>query len=302
MPNQNILGATLSGCDCSGCVAERARWADEREDDTDTDDYDDGCGDCGYMDCDECNPSTDIIHYHDYRPDPIFHGDGPLYLGMELEVEAARYTRADDAEYLQSAMGELVYLKEDGSIDYGFEIVTHPMSYSWAMENFPWEVLSALKSRGCSVNRRVGIHVHVSRAAFGGESHMYRWMKFVYRNAPQVRRLARRNSTEWASFDPYYRAQVKDYVKGGKGDRYQAINPNNTDTLEVRVFASSLKPNEVKAALAFVAATVEYTRGLDSQKIIQGRGWAWDAFVEWLRVHDEYAPLLTELEALECVS
>jgi len=291
---------TVAECDCDSCIRDRER---DMDDDLDyDDDPDDGCGDCGYDDCESCNPPSELIHYHDYRPDPIFHGDGPMFLGMELEVEAARYTRAEDAEFLQAEMGDLVYLKEDGSIDYGFEIVTHPMSYSWAMEHFPWEVLAALKRRGCSVNRRVGIHVHVSRAAFSGVPHMYRWMKFVYRNAPQVRRLARRNSTEWASFDPYYRAQVKDYVKGGRGDRYQAINPNNADTLEVRVFASSLKANEVRAALAFVAATVEYTRDLDSQKIIKARGWAWDAFVEWLRVHDEYAPLLAELEALECVS
>jgi hypothetical protein len=99
---------------------------------------------------------------------------------------------------------------------------------------------------------------------------------------------------------------VKRYMKGHRDSyydtRYQAINPTNRDTLEVRVFASSLEPREVKAALAFVASTVEYTRGLDASQILHNGGWAWSSYVEWLRSHDEYRPILDELEALSCVS
>jgi hypothetical protein len=84
--------------------------------------------------------------------------------------------------------------------------------------------------------------------------------------------------------------------------RYQAVNPLNSETLEIRVFASSLRPSEVRAALAFAAATVEYTRDLDANKIIGSNGWGWSTFVGWLRQHDEYRPLLDELETLLCVS
>lgn len=303
-------------CNCASCRRSRAVWGpaliddDIDTDDDDVDEYDD--------DGDNDGPTESVIRYHDYRPTPIFNGVGPVYLGMELEVEAAieagyqsdprgrerwvEGSRYADAQFTQKRMGGLVYIKDDSSIRNGFEIVTHPMSYPWAMERFPWEVLTALRERGLSVHEDVGIHVHVSRKAFGSECHLYRWMKFVYRNARQVQRLARRRNDEWCSFDAQYRAEVKHYMKGGGGDRYQAINPNNSATLEVRVFASSLEPDEVKAALAFVASTVEYTRDLDSNKIIRERGWAWSTFVDWLRDHNEYAPLLGQLEALECVS
>lgn len=170
---------------------------------------------------------------------------------------------------------------------------------------------------GCWTDENVGLHVHVSRAAFSSECHLYRWMKFVHRNAEQVMALARRRHSRWAPFESHHRAAAKYYIKGpergyagytpdGRSyvdwDRYQAINPVNRDTLEVRVFASSLDPSEVQAALAFVAASVEYTRDLDANKIIKSRGWAWSSFVEWLRSHDEYRVLLGQLEALSCVS
>ncbi|HSJ75495.1 MAG TPA: hypothetical protein VK899_04835, partial [Gemmatimonadales bacterium] len=85
-------------------------------------------------------------------------------------------------------------------------------------------------------------------------------------------------------------------------NRYQAINPVNDQTLEVRVFASSLRPREVKAALAFVASTVEYTRDLDANKILTERGWAWSSYVDWTRERPQYRPITEELEALSCVS
>lgn len=298
------------------------------DDDLDEDDEDD-------------RPSYDrerVIQYHGYRPEPLrFHGEGPVYLGMELEVHvslAERYYRPGDryfrdydsameryARKVQTDLGDVVYLQEDGSVSDGFEITSHPMSYAWAMESFPWEALRTMASDGCWTDRHVGLHVHVSRAAFKSECHLYRWMKFVHRNAEQVMTLARRRDSRWAPFRPEHRMAAKHYIKGpSRGpagyqydhrtgresyvdwDRYQAINPVNSDTLEVRVFASSLDPSEVQAALAFVAGSVEYTRDLDASKIIKERGWAWSTFVEWLRSRDEYRVLLEVLGALSCVS
>lgn len=36
----------------------------------------------------------------------------------------------------------------DSSIGNGFEIVTHPMSYQWAMATFPWPMLTRLAGAG----------------------------------------------------------------------------------------------------------------------------------------------------------
>jgi hypothetical protein len=267
----------------------------------------DSCGngccdpDCN---CDSCRPGRfgGLVEDYDYKPSPVFNGTGPLYLGAEIELDTPYGREGECAQLAGEALGSLGYLKADSSIE-GFEIVTHPMSYEWAMANFPWAMLTELQDAGCSAGAGAGtgIHVHVSRAGFDSPCHAYRWMKFVYRNQRQVITLARRSSPEWAAFTDDDRRAVKDYAKGGCGSRYQAINPNNTATFELRVFAGSLDPGQVQAALAFAAASVEYTRDLSVAAIAHHAGWGWRSFVAWLADRPVYQPLTAQLEALQCV-
>ena len=220
------------------------------------------CCDPDDCDCDDCRDDDSrggLVHDYEYKPWPVFHGTGPLFLGPEIEIETPHSGDWECAEMADSHLGSLGYLKNDSSINSGFEIVTHPMSYQWAMDNFPWQMLTELRRRGCHASEATGIHVHVSRAGFAGASHTYRWMKFIYRNERQVTTLARRSSPEYAAFTDDDRRAVKDYAKGAVGQRCRAINTGNDDTFELRIFASSLDPDEVKAALGFAAASVEYT-------------------------------------------
>ena len=121
-----------------------------------------------------------------------------------------------------------------------------------------------------------------------------------YRNQDEVTTLARRESNVWAAFHASDRQRVKDYAKGGMGSRYRAINTQNTTTFELRIFASSLQPQEVQAALALAAASVEYTRDLTVRDIVRSDGWGWSSFVAWARQHPAYRPLVAEMEALQC--
>jgi hypothetical protein len=288
---------------CLSCQ-RHSYWQCEQCDGWNRDGDDCGNGCCtDACECGDCRPDEGfggLVHYAGYRPEPVFHGTGPLFLGPEIEIETPYYRGTECAELAASHLGELGYLKEDGSIDDGFEIVTHPMSYEWAITHFPWQMLTQLDSTGCAATPNTGIHVHVSRAGFAGPCHTYRWMKFIYRNEPQVTALARRSSPGYAAFTDDDRRAVKRYAKGGSGDRYRAINTQNTDTFELRIFASSLNPREVQAALGFAAASVEYTRDLTVRQITGG-GWTWAAFVGWLGERPAYAPLLQELEARQCV-
>src|SRR5882757_7083380 len=74
-----------------------------------------------------------------------------------------------------------------------------------------------------------GLHVHVSRAGFDSACHVFKWMKFIYRNRERVTRLARRSSTQWAAFTDEDRRAVKHFAKGVQGERYRAINTGNDD-------------------------------------------------------------------------
>ncbi|MGH3630679.1 MAG: hypothetical protein ACRDR6_15405 [Pseudonocardiaceae bacterium] len=267
------------------------------------------CGSCaddlddGVCHCPRCEGYRDdtggLINSYAYKPRPVFHGEGPMFLGLELEIES-HGDRGEDARTAADCLGGLGYLKSDGSIDYGFEIVTHPMSYPWAMERFPWRMLDQLKANGAGGDH-AGLHVHISRAAFTSACHTYRWIKFLYRNADRVKTVARRTSDEWAAFQDTDRKRAKDYAKGARdGYRYRAINTQNQHTFELRVFAASLERQEVQAALGLAAASVDYTRDLTVADIARRGGWDWSAFTHWLAERDEYAPLRAELEHLAC--
>ncbi len=254
-----------------------------------------------------------LINGYSFRPRPSFYGTGPLFLGAELEVATPSAHKYGLAELAVRWASPLAYLKEDSSIGGGFEIVTHPMTYQYAMDAFPWRMLTELEEAGASAPSTTGIHVHVSRAGFNGVGHTYRWMKFMYRNQREVRALARRSSNQYAPFTREGRRYVKDHAKGpvrrnayGETDqpdigRYQAINVLNEATLEVRVFAGSLKPVQVQAALGLVAASVEYTRTLSTQEILRDGGWEFNRFAKWASDRPEYAPLNAEIGDRVCV-
>lgn len=270
------------------------------------------------------------IHFYSYRPSLVFNGafrgSRTPFFGMEIEVTAgSEYGRSNErfllAGDVEQAFGDLVYLKEDSSINHGFEIVTHPFTYAWAMENIGWDKWAALAEAGLGADDSTGIHVHVSRKGFAGASHTYRWLQFFYRNAEQVMQVARRRHSHFARFNDEQRPAHKFVAKGEppqcgrciscrrnygycdsmRFDRYSAINLSNPDTFEVRVFASTVNAQEIQAALGLVAASIEYTRGIRSNDILTGNAWSWTAFAAWVAKRPEYAPLAKEIEKL-CVS
>jgi hypothetical protein len=259
-------------------------------------------------------------------------GDGPSYYGMEIEIKC-RNTQV--MNHALATIGRLGHLKNDSSIGGGFELVTHPMAYAWAMERFPWSLLPELAEMGCTIDPSVnGIHVHVNRDGFTSSAHMLRWLKFIYRNSSQVTRIARRETTRYGSFSDtvqaaHYahimaekaRARLKEaearfaaeplyenelaYAEANRdlqalisGDRtrtsrYQAINTRGPDTLEMRMFASTLAVMEAQAVLQMAAASVEYTRGIRAAEVCKG-AWGWVAFSAWLRENEATYPALLQ--------
>ncbi|WP_327139068.1 amidoligase family protein [Nocardia sp. NBC_01327] len=268
------------------------------------------CADCGtllpeHTDCDSCDSGGRVWNYN-YKPDPRFFGHGPVFLGLELEIVVPSHNYQACASTVSDHVRDLAYLKYDSSIEpLGFELVTHPMDYRFAMEQFPWHLLERLRNLGCRSDQNVGIHVHVSRDGFDSAAHIYRWAKLIYRNETQTVALARRRST-YAEFSTTARERVKHTAKNDMHryglNRYQAINPHPRHSLELRIFAGSLDLQHVQAALAFAAATVEYTRTLTSTDVIRQHGWDWDQFTAWVTQREQYAPLAAEMEALACAS
>lgn len=266
-----------------------SRYDDDNDYDSSEDSRDDGYG--------------TLLNYS-YTPYFKFHGDKPPYYGMEIEVTTDHTRRLVDT--VRDYAGDLIYCKEDGSVD-GAELVTHPMSYEWAMGNFPWELLPALKDTcdATIIPSDNGIHIHVGRNGFTDPAHMFRWMKLWYRNPQDMQRIGRRISSHWGAFRIDERTGQAMHVKRDKPSynrdedttrnaRYAAINTVNRDTLEVRIFASTLRPRRAQAALQLVAGSVEYTRQLTAADVTQRRGWDWSAFIAWAGKTEQYPALIAE--------
>jgi hypothetical protein len=257
------------------------------------------CNDCGSQcwdgdghECSDEYEDSSVIHNYSYRPSPYFFGKGQYYLGFELEVESRDESRFAGAEIAQNELGAHAYMKDDGSLNDGFEVVTHPHTLEAYQSEFNWEFIPKLKRQGFrSWNTETcGLHVHVSRTAFGtGEppwgrsdrealilkrqAHELRFMKLIYDNQRQVERIAGRAGNHYATFQD--KGKLVEKVKYGSqsNGRYSAINTENDATLEVRVFKGSLRKERVLSALEFVAASVEYTRNLKVTSKNQALSW-----------------------------
>ena len=282
---------------CENC-RESATWCENCECYWDNDSR--GCG------------CTRAIHDYSYKPDPKFwladgsrasweNLNGHVFMGFELEVESngGQYERGAEFMVENSNNESLWYLKHDGSLNYGFEIVSHPMELEYH-QSIGYDLLKELAQKGFSGFRTdtCGLHVHVSRAGFSGRAHILRFAYFAARNSEQMIRLAGRNSERWANFSEL-RDQSTSVMKRANrwgqtgGNRYNAINFNNHDTLELRFFKSSLRPQRLLSALELTDAMVEYTRSLTVPECIDG-GLDWQHFTRWLVVRETEYPNLLE--------
>lgn len=282
------------------------------------------CEDCasalGIYYCDECDEnhsevchyaSSRLIHDYSYKPDPEFKWvesvDGDLtrrpsrerkvFMGFELEVEANDANRDHGAEEVLSQLGEdYVYLKSDSSINYGFEIVSHPATLAYH------------KTRQFSVLREIaenygfsswqagtcGIHVHISRTAFDNPSHIWKFTHLIVDNKAQMVKLAGRNSDRWATFEGV-RGDIKEKANGSRYvNRYEAVNFQNTHTLELRFFKGSLLPARLFMALELTDAMAEYTRTLTANDVIHG-GLQFANFALWVAPQERYSNLTSYL-------
>jgi hypothetical protein len=296
---------------CEYCTESRASYCDD-------------CDEYYAEGCEECLNSRDI-HDYQYRPDPIFRSvegeNTKLYFGIEIETEVSRVGRDITAcsEYAAQILEhehDLAYLKHDGSLNNGFEIVTHPASHAYyKQEDNPlWEVLETLRSQPYAMKSwdtgTCGLHIHISRAGFSSGSHQHRFLQLVYNNQEFYSTLAGRESSHWAKFDDIVRSERQIDENGmwsykqrrsykhklarhndNCSDRYSAVNTLNRHTLEMRIFRGTINGFTVKAALDLAHASVEYTRELRVPDVWASALMA-ENFMEYIKMNAELYPEL----------
>jgi hypothetical protein len=290
------------------------------------------CDSCDEWNSDGCDSCSDedgmrIIHDYSYRPDAIFHSvnkNERLFFGLEIEVEAGHNLREASNYAHQLEALDLAYLKHDGSLNQGFEIVTHPMSHDFFKNEAQelWTVIEQLRSNSAYRVRSwdtktCGLHIHISRTGFSGGAHQHRFLNLVYSNPDFYSTLAGRTSDQWAKFTDIIQREYKRDANGERvwsedtgyvitdkrtfmhklstdrnSDRYSAVNTNNRDTLEMRIFRGSVNGDTIKAQIDLAHASVEYTRTLTVQDVREGALSA-DNFMWYVFQNEALYPELT---------
>lgn len=247
----------------------------------------------GYSYCRECydEERDKCYHIHDYsyKPEPIFYGDSKRYFGVELEIDGA----GKDDEYAEELLDianmreDHIYIKTDGSLDDGMEIVTHPMSLAYH-KDFCWEdimhhaVRLGYRSHQTST---CGLHIHVNRDSLEinreeQDEVISRILYFVEHHWNEMLKFSRRSEyamNRWAARYGYENSPkaIMDKAKKNYG-RYVAVNLCNYHTIEFRLFRGTLKYNTLIATLELVNKICEIAVLMDDDEISKI---SWSEFV-----------------------
>ncbi len=240
--------------------------------------------------CQSCARSNggNAINDYSYKPSPKYqHFDqttnqavfsrqpgNRLYLGFELEVESPREYAGEVAQTLIDNFDDnedVFYCKHDGSLDDGFEIVSHPMTLRAQKTMAYADMLAELKKAGCKSHNTTtcGLHVHVSRSFFS-QSEMVKLGLFVYFNKARLETFARRTESSYAKFKPLNRSDLK--AAGRSEGRYEAINFENTRTIEFRLFKGTLNFETFMATLEFCDAVSRFVKTVSACQIAKDGG------------------------------
>lgn len=214
------------------------------------------------------------------------------FMGFELEVEANN-NRYGIAEKLLQEINDWAYLKHDGSLDNGFEIVSHPHTLNaYNLRNWNWIQWLTNQDVSSWDTNTCGLHVHINKSAFQNTGHIWRFTNLVLYNRNEAARLAGRRDSRWASFSREYK-QVGNILKGTQSpERYTAVNLSPYRTIEVRMFRGSLHEPRVRAALEFVNANFEYTKPLTSHDVLKNDAMSWWSFTSWVKSNESNYPHL----------
>ena len=303
--------------------------------------YDYLCSQCYSSLCEQDEESSSRhVHSYGYRPTPMFFVavDGEVrerdiltpagvagkrseasyngrvreqfpVFGFELEMsdEEHEFNVRECPSYLNDRLGSFSYLKEDGSVGNGFELVTHPHTLdAYNLRTELWDALDYIRAHGWrswKSSSSCGLHIHINTASFHNVGHAMMFLKFIFSNKDPLVRFAGRDSS-YARFDydsfvqrqihtgwndngsPIYQtASVADVVKRKQvnDNRYLAVNAQNAHTYELRFFKGSLNPKTVRACLEFTQSLHDYTGGLTAHDVLVNRALTWAPYLAFVR-------------------
>jgi len=210
--------------------------------------------------------------YSDYKP--------RVLLGLELEMEVSEdYDKSDRAEVIDSNIGythgtdghqhRYCAFESDGSLDHGFEMVTGYTGLDIHAKQLAFfkKPIRGLRSHD---TRTCGLHVHVCKSSMN-LFHAAKLVLFVNGSDNQrlMRALARRDGSARYAQIKNKKAEYS-WLKRAKGssnplrnlndDRYEALNFQNENTIEFRLFKGTLRYETIMSCLEFSFMAWHFSR------------------------------------------
>ncbi len=228
--------------------------------------------------CHELNDGIEGLKSYSYKPDPRFFkviGEKTkAFCGIELEMEFSDSDNGTEAAELISKHREF-YCKEDGSLDAGLEMVSHPMTFEYARRfNFESLLGKLTKLGGKSYNTSTcGMHVHISRDSFSALG-VFKLQKLIYENPNFGFHMSRRANistgmhycsvTDYSSISREF--AKKAMKKAHDYQRYVAVNLKNEKTVEIRLFKGTLNCDSFRMNLEFCEALLGFCNSIEVSK------------------------------------
>lgn len=235
-----------------------------------------------------CRPEIEIQRTEEDKP-------YDLTVGTEIETECkGSYKRSEVAEEINKIVNqdkELFFFERDGSLsDQGYETISQPFTMRWFQKNKDLfeKMFSKMIDMGCRSHDTTtcGFHVHFGRHFFGNEEHecidrlVYLFEKYRH----QLEIFSRRKSFNWCEFpsikyekswehqpvDWSKLADVKKISKSPFNGHGSAVNLENRNTIEIRIFRGTLNFSTYCATLELVNNLVTYVRDKSDEDVEKG--------------------------------
>lgn len=223
--------------------------------------------DCSY--CDNCyeNHESNIYSYHEFDEWHLYHTpeeNPPYYIGYELEVDNGNNNK-EASDFVINNLNCIC--AHDGSLNNGFEIISHPQSYNYLTseetKNQMHKVFDYLKTYDYKSHDTdtCGLHFHVTRP----ENHeiIDRILLVMETYKDELIKFSRRTNSQmhWCNFlsdreeNPEELTKGLYYIKKAKNKRttrYMALNLTNSNTIEFRLIRGTLNFDTFYASVELI--------------------------------------------------
>lgn len=239
------------------------------------------CPDCQFK------IKRNAINPYSYKPSPKFKVGSThdqfdtdasiteLLMGVELEIDKGE----DDAGCANEIVTTCpdVYCKHDGSLAHGVEIVSHPCTLDYHLNELGWDKIVEIARRYDfkSHNAKTcGLHVHIGRRQLGTndaerDKTAGKLVLLMKRHWDNMVKFSRRLESQlnWAKCNKPKLDEARDEnslidvaLDTEEDGRYQAVNLCNEKTVEIRLFRGTLELNTIKATLEMVQNMCMYCK------------------------------------------